>query len=80
MPMLTWFVSIGPGRSLTDNAYVQGKMTAEVVGFSFAPASQVSTPNGLLTFGGTDASQFTGAVQFECVSPLQWIEYQGFDS
>lgn len=51
-------------ENLFENAYEQGQMTADVIAISFAPASQVSTPNGLITFGGTDASQFTGPVQF----------------
>nr|VWO97073.1 Uncharacterized protein [Ganoderma boninense] len=54
--------------TLFDNAYEQGQMTADVVAFAFAPASQVSTPNGLLTFGGTDSSQFTGPIQFESIT------------
>ncbi|KAI1796356.1 acid protease [Ganoderma leucocontextum] len=64
-----------------DNAFEQDQMTAEVVGFAFAPASQVSTPNGLLTFGGTDSSQFTGNVQFASItgtSPAS--NYLGFDA
>ncbi len=54
--------------TLFDNAFEQGQMTAEAVGFAFAPASQVSTPNGLLTLGGADNSQFTGNIQFLCVA------------
>lgn len=54
--------------NLFENAYEQGQMTADVVAYSFAPASQVSTPNGLITFGGTDASQFTGSIQFAAIT------------
>ena len=82
--MLTMLSSIGPSGlsidtvsnayiipTLFNNAYDQGQMTANVFGFTFAPASQVSTPNGLITFGGADPSQFTGDVYFTYVaSPL----------
>ncbi|KAM5531854.1 hypothetical protein V8D89_014484 [Ganoderma adspersum] len=54
--------------TLFDNAFEEGQMTAEVIGFAFAPASQVSTPNGLLTFGGADPSQFTGNIQFTSIT------------
>ncbi|KAM5531862.1 hypothetical protein V8D89_014492 [Ganoderma adspersum] len=50
--------------TLFNNAYDQGQMTANVIGFAFGPASRASSPNGLLTFGGTDASQHTGDVYF----------------
>ena len=54
--------------TVLDNAFEQGVISAEALGISFEPASNVSTPNGLLTFGGSDSSRFVGNLNTLCVA------------
>ncbi len=88
---LTPFISVSPSGltqgtvsdgqlvpTVTDNAYTQGLISAEVLGISFSPASSDSDVTGVLNLGGTDSSRYTGDINFVCVlrptpSPLQNI-------
>ena len=78
--MLTCCISVGPSGltsgtvsdgqlvpTVTDNAYTQGLITAEVLGISFSPASSGSDVTGTLNLGGTDSSKYTGEMTFQCV-------------
>ncbi|KAM5545333.1 hypothetical protein V8D89_000946 [Ganoderma adspersum] len=50
--------------TVTDNAYEQGLITAEVLGISFSPASSGSDVTGTLNLGGADSSKYTGDINF----------------
>ncbi|KAG1774539.1 acid protease [Suillus placidus] len=49
--------------TVTDNLYIQGTISSEVLGVFFAPASSDDS-TGELTFGGYDASKITGSVSY----------------
>ncbi|KAI9452797.1 aspartic peptidase A1 [Lactarius psammicola] len=53
-----------PIPTVTDNLFSQGTLTSDVVSVSFEPTTTTSNKNGELTFGGTDATQFTGTLTF----------------
>ncbi|THH06185.1 hypothetical protein EW145_g4262 [Phellinidium pouzarii] len=66
--------------TVTDNLLSQGTIDSEVIGIYYAPATSDSTTNGELTFGGTDASKFTGSISYVPItgtSPAS--EYWGID-
>jgi hypothetical protein len=50
--------------TVTDNLYSQGIISQIVVGISFEPTTSESDTNGELTFGGTDATKYTGAIAY----------------
>ncbi|KAI5120845.1 hypothetical protein M0805_007032 [Coniferiporia weirii] len=50
--------------TVTDNLFSQGVITANEVGVSFEPTTELTAENGELTFGGTDSSKFTGSISF----------------
>lgn len=50
--------------TVTENAFVQGLINAEVVGISFEPTDSASDTNGLLTFGGVDSTRYTGDIAY----------------
>lgn len=58
---------------MTDNLLSQGTIETEVLAVSFEPATSESDTNGELTFGGTDASKYTGSIAYVYVSPLRSI-------
>jgi pepsin A len=49
--------------TVTDNLYTQQTISSEVLGVFFAPASSEDS-SGELTFGGYDASKFTGSISY----------------
>ena len=49
--------------TVTNNLYSQGKISQEVLGVFFSPASE-SNCNGTLTFGSYDNSVITGPVNY----------------
>jgi len=53
--------------TVTDNAFAEKKIPANEIGISFEPAQGDSAQNGEITWGGIDASKFTGSIHF---SPL----------
>ncbi|KAG1754954.1 aspartic peptidase domain-containing protein [Suillus paluster] len=50
--------------TVTDNLYTQGIISEMVVGVSFEPTSTTLSTNGELTFGGTDATKYTGTLAY----------------
>jgi hypothetical protein len=50
--------------TVTDNLYSEGTISEIVVGVSFEPTTSESDANGELTFGGTDATKYTGAIAY----------------
>lgn len=65
--------TLSPGRSttiptVTDNLFSQGTISANEIGISFQPTTQLVANNGELTFGGTDSSKFTGSITFSPIS------------
>ncbi|KAI0643937.1 acid protease [Trametes meyenii] len=50
--------------TVTDNLFAQGTISQDLVAVSFEPTTQPEVVNGELTFGGTDSSKFTGAINF----------------
>ncbi|KAI1792686.1 acid protease [Ganoderma leucocontextum] len=66
--------------TVVDNAFKQGLISAQSIGISYEPATNASTPNGLLTFGGADSSRFTGDINYlpiTATSPAS--QYVGID-
>lgn len=50
--------------TVTDNLYSEGIISEIVVGISFEPTTSQTNTNGELTFGGTDATKYTGAITY----------------
>ncbi|KAJ7673530.1 acid protease [Mycena rosella] len=51
--------------TVTDNLFKQGTIPVESIGISYVPTtSTTDAANGELTFGGTDASKFTGDISY----------------
>ncbi|KAH9036489.1 acid protease [Lactarius pseudohatsudake] len=57
--LTTGTLSIIPGF-----LFSQGTIPANLVSVSFEPTTNLSAPNGELTFGGTDSTKFTGSITF----------------
>ncbi|KAG0695389.1 aspartic peptidase domain-containing protein, partial [Suillus ampliporus] len=56
-----------PGTTIptvTQNLYTQGEISQIVVSVSFEPTTSTPDTNGELTFGGTDATKYTGAIAY----------------
>ena len=76
--------TLTPDRStavptVVDNLFSQGKIDAAVLGVSFNPISS-DDPDGVLSFGGTDPSRFTGEITYVPItgtSPAS--QYWGID-
>ncbi|KAH9008779.1 aspartic peptidase A1 [Lactarius hengduanensis] len=49
---------------IPDVLFSQGTIPADLVSVSFEPTTNLSAPNGELTFGGTDSTKFTGSITF----------------
>ena len=50
--------------TVTENLYTQGMISEIVVGVSFEPTTSEEVTNGELTFGGTDATKYTGTLTY----------------
>nr|AHA86292.1 aspartic protease 2 [Leucoagaricus gongylophorus] len=50
--------------TVTDNLFSSGRITSNEIGISFEPTNTIEVENGELTWGGTDSSKFTGAINF----------------
>ncbi|KAG2155509.1 aspartic peptidase domain-containing protein [Suillus clintonianus] len=50
--------------TVTQNLHSQGIISQIVVGISFEPTTSVTVTNGELTFGGTDATKYTGSIAY----------------
>ncbi|KAG1842521.1 acid protease [Suillus subalutaceus] len=65
--------------TVTDNLYAQKKISSEVLGVFFAPASSDDS-SGELTFGGYDASKITGDISYvSLTSAYPASTYWGID-
>jgi cathepsin E len=53
--------------TVTENFYSQGTIPQEVIGASFEPTASKTDTNGELTFGGTDATKYIGAITYTYV-------------
>ncbi|KDR68915.1 hypothetical protein GALMADRAFT_77916 [Galerina marginata CBS 339.88] len=51
-------------NTVTDNLFAQGTISANEVSISMQPSSTLNVSNGEITWGGIDASKFTGAITF----------------
>jgi len=54
--------------TVTDNAFSQGQIPADLLGISFQPTTVLDNENGEITWGGTDSTKFTGAISFTPVT------------
>ncbi|KAI0327436.1 acid protease [Cubamyces sp. BRFM 1775] len=54
----------GPIPTVLDTALAEGFISDELVGVSFEPTTELSVTNGVLTFGGTDSSKYTGDIAY----------------
>jgi hypothetical protein len=50
--------------TVTNNLYKQGKIAIAAVGIAFAPTTSESVTNGVLTFGGADATLYVGNLSY----------------
>ncbi|KAG1845950.1 aspartic peptidase domain-containing protein [Suillus tomentosus] len=50
--------------TVIDNLYSQGTISQKVFGISFEPTTSNLVTNGVLTFGGTDATKYTGSIAY----------------
>ncbi|KAG2062218.1 acid protease [Suillus hirtellus] len=50
--------------TVIDNLYSQGTISQKVFGISFEPTTSDLVTNGVLTFGGTDATKYTGSIAY----------------
>jgi cathepsin E len=50
--------------TVTDNLFANGAINANEIGISFQPTNSEEVVNGEITWGGTDSSKMTGAIQF----------------
>ncbi|TFK91001.1 acid protease [Polyporus arcularius HHB13444] len=60
----TLYTSNASIPTVTDNAYNQGLIRSKKIGISFAPTSNLSDPNGELTFGYVNQDKYTGSVNY----------------
>ncbi|KAG2062198.1 acid protease [Suillus hirtellus] len=50
--------------TVIDNLYSQGTISQKMFGISFEPTTSDLVTNGVLTFGGTDATKYTGSIAY----------------
>jgi cathepsin E len=50
--------------TVTDNLFEQGKIGQKLIAVSFEPTTSLLVRNGELTFGGVDATKFTGDITY----------------
>lgn len=60
---------------VTDNLYSQGTISTAAVGISFKPITVESTPNGELSFGGPDATKYTGTLNYVPITASSPAKY-----
>ncbi|KAI9439326.1 aspartic peptidase A1 [Lactarius indigo] len=65
---------------IPDSLFSQGIIPADLVSVSFEPTTNASVTNGELTFGGTDATKFTGTITFiPCTTTFPASEFWGIN-
>jgi cathepsin E len=57
--------------TVTDNLFSRGIISANEIGISFEPTTTDEVLNGELTWGGTDSSKFSGALNFAPITSIQ---------
>ncbi|KAG1834407.1 aspartic proteinase [Suillus variegatus] len=50
--------------TVIDNLHSQGTIPHKLIGISFEPTTSKTVTNGELTFGGTDATKYTGSIGY----------------
>jgi hypothetical protein len=50
--------------TVSNNLHRQGTITQDVIGILFEPTTSQTVTNGEITFGGTDAAKYTGAIGY----------------
>ncbi|KAH8080682.1 acid protease [Cristinia sonorae] len=66
--------------TVTDNAFAQGLIDADLVSVSFAPTQDLSSTNGELIFGDVDPAKFVGDIHFVPItSTVPANEFVGID-
>lgn len=66
--------------TVTDNLLAQEKISTEVIGVSYNPATSTSDKNGVLNFGGVDSSKYTGSITYAKITKSKPARnYWGFD-
>lgn len=58
--------------TVTDTASTLGLITTKEVGIFFAPTNTNPNTNGEITFGGLDASKYTGSINYVYVVLMQF--------
>ncbi|OAX36292.1 acid protease [Rhizopogon vinicolor AM-OR11-026] len=61
--------------TFTDNLYTQGVISEIVVSISFEPTTSEEVTNGELTFGGTDATKYTGTIAYTPLTTTEPASY-----
>ncbi|KAG2098734.1 aspartic peptidase domain-containing protein [Suillus discolor] len=61
--------------TVTDSLYNQDMISQIVVSVSFEPTTSESDINGELTFGGTDATKYTGAIAYTPLTTTEPASY-----
>ncbi|KIY43928.1 aspartic peptidase A1 [Fistulina hepatica ATCC 64428] len=66
--------------TVTDNLYEDGTISDEVIGIYFQPATSDEEETGVLTWGGTNSSLYTGSITYtDITSTSPASEYWGID-
>ncbi|KAI1786237.1 acid protease [Ganoderma leucocontextum] len=66
--------------TVVNTAFAAGSIGANLIGISFEPTTSESVTNGELTFGGVDASKYTGALTYVPItSTSPASDYVGID-
>ncbi|KIY53037.1 aspartic protease [Fistulina hepatica ATCC 64428] len=61
--------------TVADNLYSQGTISEEVIGIFFEPTDEVDVENGVLTWGGTDDSLYTGDITYTSITSTYPSDY-----
>ncbi|KAF8622637.1 hypothetical protein AX15_006885 [Amanita polypyramis BW_CC] len=66
--------------TVTDNAFAQGKISANKIGISFEPTTSISIQNGEISWGDVDNTKYTGEINYVPVtSGYPASQYWGID-
>lgn len=61
--------------TVSDNLLSQKQISSEIVAISFNPTTSTALANGELTFGGVDASKYTGAITYAPITTTSPSKY-----
>lgn len=66
--------------TVIDNLFSRRTISSKVIGIFFEPTNSNSTVNGVLTWGGTDRSKFTGSITYTPITVTEPAKlYWGID-